>query len=43
MKTDVSHGHVLGNYRTEVILQDERIGHVDMTPYLDFGLFKRLL
>lgn len=42
MKTDVSHVHALGNYCIEVTLQDERIGHFDMTPHLDFGLFNRL-
>lgn len=42
MKTDVSYVRALENYCIEVTLQDQRTGRFDMTPYLDFGLFKRL-
>ena len=42
MKTDVVRLKALPGYQLEVTLLDGRLGRLDMTPYLDFGVFKQL-
>ena len=42
MKTDAVYVRALDGYQIEVVLKDGRCGRFDMSPHLDFGVFKRL-